>query len=223
MTVGLRVHTGFPRVTTAVIGMAASLPVSVVGDASNRLQCLPAGFRHYGARRKFAGPALTVRVRAGDNLLLHKALDLAQPGDVVVCDAGDEMRSAIMGALMARYATSRRISAVVISGAIRDVDELKELNIAVVARGSTPNGPFKSGPGEVGFPIACAGVIVSPGDLVIGDGDGVLVLPREGAAEIVGRAAEIAKLETQWASQIDDGTWPREWVNESLARMGLSA
>lgn len=216
---GLRISTSHARVDTRLVAAALELPAAVVGDSANRLQGLAAGYLNYGGKRKFAGPALTVRVRPGDNLLLHKALDLAQPGDVIVCDAGGAMNSAIFGAMMATYAVTRGTVALVIDGAIRDVDELARMDIGVVAKGATPNGPFKTGPGEVGYPITCGGMAVVSGDLVIGDADGVVVIPRQEAAAVLEIAAQRARMEVDLEKEILAGTWSRAWVDEALAKL----
>jgi regulator of RNase E activity RraA len=151
--------------------------------------------------------------------MLHKALDLAQPGDVLVIDAGGALNTAIFGAMMGSYAITRGVEAMVLDGAIRDVEELAEMALGVVARGATPNGPYKSGPGEIGYPIACGGLSVASGDLIVGDMDGVLVLPREVVASIIPQAEETAALEKTWEKAIAAGTWPRGWVDEALAKL----
>ena len=147
-TLGLRINTDYVRTEEALIERARAIPhAAVVGDVANRLQAFPAGFTQYGGKKKFAGPALTVRVRPGDNLFLHKALDLALRGDVVVVDAGGGINTAIIGAMMTRYAKSRGIEAVVIDGAIRDVGELDQLDFPVVARAARhPMVPSRRGP-----------------------------------------------------------------------------
>ncbi len=216
---GLRIAKGHERVSASLIDAALTIPAAVIGDASYRQQGLCAGFQHYGGKRRFAGPALTVKVRPGDNLMLHKALDMAQPGDVIVCDAAGAMSTAIIGAMMATYAVTRRIAAIIIDGAVRDVDELVQMNIGMVARGATPNGPFKSGPGEIGYPINCGGVNVASGDLVASDGDGVVVIPRAEAGEVLRIARQRADAETALLAQINAGTWSRAWVDEALAKV----
>ena len=213
---GMRIKTDFVRVDAKLVERARKIPVAVVGDVANRLQAFAAGYVQYGRIRKFAGPALTVRVRPGDNLFLHKAIDLAKPGDVIVVDAGGALNTAILGALMSNYAKTRGVQALVVDGAIRDVEELAALDLAVVARGATPNGPFKTGPGEIGYSIACGGLSVAPGDLLIGDQDGVLVVPREEAASILALAEEKFKLEQAWEVEIAAGKWDRKWVDEAL-------
>lgn len=218
-SLGLRINTDFQRIDAASVERARKIPVAVVGDSSNRLQAFAAGYVQYGGRKKFAGPALTVRVRPGDNLFLHKAIDLAQPGDVIVVDAGGALNTAIVGAMMSNYAKSRGVEAMIIDGAIRDVEELAALDFAVVGRGATPNGPFKTGPGEIGYPISCGGLSIAPGDLLIGDQDGVLVLPRSVASAVLGPAEEKYKVEQAWEVQIAAGQWDRTWVDEALRKL----
>lgn len=215
---GLRINPDFVRTERPLVERARRIPVAVVGDVANRLQAFTAGFNHYGGRKTLAGPALTVRVRPGDNLFLHKAIDLAQPGDVLVVDAGGGLNSAIVGAMMTNYAKSRGIEALVIDGAVRDVAELGAIDFPVLARGATPNGPFKTGPGEIGYSIACGGLSIAPGDLLIGDPDGVLVVPREQVAAILGPAEDKYLTEQTWEREIAQGTWDRRWVDETLAK-----
>lgn len=216
---GLRINAEWPRVDKSLVERYRAVPVAVIGDSANRLQAFDAGFRSYGGRKKFAGPAFTVRVRPGDNLFVHRALDTAKPGDVVVVDARGAMNTAIIGALMSRYARTRGIEALVIDGAIRDVEELESMNFAVVARGSTPNGPYKSGPGEIGYPIAAGGLSIAPGDLIVGDRDGVLVVPAGEAARVVEQAEARHRAEQQAERDIDAGKWDRSFVEETLRKL----
>ncbi|MCL2894747.1 RraA family protein [Brenneria tiliae] len=219
--VGLRINTDFERVPAALAVAARDIPVAVIGDVSQRLFSFPGGFHNYSRQAlKFAGPAFTVKVRPGDNLFLHKALDVAQPGDIVICDAGGALQNAILGEMMGRYAASRGIAGIIIDGAIRDRAGLAKLPIPVYARGVTPNGPWKSGPGEIGHPIAAGGVSVAPGDLIVGDEDGVIVLPRAAAPDIIARAQAHAAVEAQWARQISEKNWPRGWVDDAIAQAG---
>jgi RraA family protein len=218
-SLGLRINMDFVRTERSLVERARKIPVAVVGDVANRLQAFTAGFTQYGGRKKFAGPALTVRVRPGDNLFLHKALDLAQPGDVVVVDAGGAMNTAIVGAMMSSYAKSRGIEAMVIDGAIRDVGELAATDFALVARGATPNGPFKTGPGEIGYPVSCGGLSITAGDLLLGDEDGVLLVPRDQVAAILPLAQDKYLTEQMWEREIAQGKWDRRWVDEALAKL----
>jgi RraA family protein len=216
---GLRINDEWKRVDKPLVERYRALPVAVIGDAANRLQAFGAGFNAYGGRKKFAGPAFTVRVRPGDNLFVHRALDMARPGDVIVVDARGAMDSAIIGAMMSRYARKRGIEALVIDGAIRDVEELEAMDFAVVARGATPNGPYKSGPGEIGYPIAPGGLSITAGDLLVGDRDGVLVIPHQEAAAVVEQAEARHRAEQALERDIDAGKWDRTFVEEALRKL----
>jgi RraA family protein len=216
---GLRINPEWPRVDNALVERYRKVPAAVIGDAVNRLQAFTAGFIAYGGRKKFAGPAFTVRVRPGDNLFVHHALDLAKPGDVIAVDAGSALNSAIIGAMMSRYARTKGIEALVIDGAIRDVDELEAMDIAVVARGATPNGPYKTGPGEIGYPISMGGLSIAPGDLLVGDRDGVLVIPGSQAAAVVGTAEARHRAEQLLERDIDVGRWDRSFVEDALRKL----
>ncbi|EEW1620304.1 RraA family protein [Escherichia coli] len=219
---GFRIRTHFDRIAETVVTQAAAIPVAVIGDVSHRLFSLPGGFQNYSHKTfKFAGTALTVKVRPGDNLFLHKAIDVAEPGDVIVCSAGGEIQNAILGELMGRYAVSRGVAGIIIDGAVRDTAGLAKLPIPVYARAVTPNGPWKSGPGEVGFPIGVSGLSVSSGDLIVGDEDGIIALPQADAIEIIAKAQIHLGVEEQWTQQITENVWPRGWVDEIITKGGL--
>lgn len=221
MAIGLRIAEQFTRVAPALIDRAAKLPVANIGDVMNRMQAMRGGFKAYGGRRALVGPALTVRVRPGDNLLLHRAIDLAQPGDVIVCDGGGDLSIAVAGDLMASHAVSRRVGALVVDGAVRDIKELAQLDLGVWALGATPAGPHKEGPGEIGYPIACGGLVVAPGDLIAADEDGVVVVPREAAEAVIAAAEGHAAKEAATTAAIRGAGWDRAWVEQTLAAKGF--
>ena len=140
---------------------------------------------HRDLNLALSGPAITVRVRPGDNLMIHVAMQMAQPGDVVVIDGAGDLAQALIGGLMRTTAVARGIAGFVVDGAVRDLAEWAEGGIAVYARGHTHRGPGKDGPGEVNVPIACAGMSVAPGDLILGDADGVLSVPAAQVAALL--------------------------------------
>lgn len=222
MTVGFRIKADFRRVDAGLAQRAAAIPAANIGDVVSRMQSMRGGFRPYGGRRVVAGPAYTVRVRAGDNLMLHEALDLAQPGDVLICDAGGDLGTAIMGDIMARHAVTRGIAAIVIDGAVRDIVELAKLHLGVWARSVTPGGPYKDGPGEIGYPVCCGGLVVMPGDLIAADEDGIVVVPREDAAEVVAAAEAHSRTEHDIIRGVDEGRADRAWVGKLLKAKGVA-
>ncbi|MBC9206348.1 RraA family protein [Roseomonas aerophila] len=220
MTVGFRISERDISRDQALLSRAAALPVANIGDVMNRMQAMRGGFRAFGARRAVVGHAVTVRVRAGDNLLLHRAIDLAQPGDVVVCDGGGDLSIAVAGDLMIGHAVRRGIAALIVDGAVRDIEPLSRMEIGVWARGITPAGPYKDGPGEIGHTIACGGQVVMPGDLIAADEDGVVVIPAAQAAAVIAAAEAHAAKEADTTAAIAGAGWDRAWVEESLAAKG---
>ena len=223
MTVGFRINSKITRVDAKICARAVKVPVANIGDVVNRMQSMRGGFNAYGGHKTVAGPAFTVRARAGDNLMLHQSLDMAQPGDVIVCDAGGDLGTAIMGDIMARYAARRGIAAIIIDGAIRDVEGLAQLPLGVWARSATPNGPYKDGPGEIGYPVSCGGLVVMPGDLIAADLDGVLVVPREDAAIAVEAAEAHARKEHAIIQSVDEDRMERAWVKALLTDKGVKS
>lgn len=163
-----------------------------------------------------AGPALTVRTRPGDNLVVHKALDLARPDEILVIDAGGEVVNAILGELMCHYAASRGIAGLVVDGAVRDKAAISDGPIPVFARGVSHRGPYKSGPGEIHGPVSLGGVAVHDGDIIVGDDDGVVVVPRARAEAIIAAAEALAVREQEQREAIGRGEWDRSWIDQIL-------
>jgi regulator of RNase E activity RraA len=172
------------------VGQRTSVPTAEQVDAFRKVPVAHAGDcmgRSVGARGLIAyhnslsltmcGPAITVRVRPGDNMMIHKAIELAQPGDVIVVDGGGDLTQALIGGLMRTSALTRKIGGFVIDGAVRDLAEWAEGVIPVYACGHTFRGPSMEGPGEMNVPNACAGMAVNPGDLMLCDADGVIAVP----------------------------------------------
>lgn len=163
-----------------------------------------------------AGPACTVRTRPGDNLIVHKALDLARPGDVLVIDAGGELVNAILGELISSYADTRGIAGLVVDGAIRDKAAISAGSIPVFARGISHRGPYKSGPGEIHGTVSLGGVPVHDGDIIVGDDDGVVVVPRARAEATASAAVAVVARERAQREAIKRGEWDRSWIDAAL-------
>jgi regulator of RNase E activity RraA len=213
-----RLHPAGPRPDPALLERCRALPTSILSDSQERaggMRCL-----HWvpgGRWPRLAGPALTVRTRPGDNLVVHRALDLAQPGDVLVVDAGGFQERAILGEIMLRYAVTRGLAGMVVDGSVRDAEGLAAGPIPVFALGINHLGPYKDGPGEIHGAVQAGGTVVRSGDVVVGDGDGVVVLAHERAAEVVAVGqGRLAGEEEQFA-QIAAGTLDRSWVLAALA------
>lgn len=191
-----------------------------ISDNMNRLSALGAELVPYHQEGMLVGTAITVKTRPGDNLMVHKAIDLAEDGDVIVVDAGGELTNAIVGEIMLRLAQKKGIKGFVINGAIRDVKAFQNDVFPVYAKGITHRGPYKEGPGEINAPISIAGTIIHPGDIVVGDEDGVAIVPAIMATEILYLVKEQQKNESAIIQSIEDGTVDRGWVDETLRQKG---
>ena len=174
---GFQIHARTRAVAPDLAERFRRIPVANISDCMSRMTAGGPRLRPMHGGAVMAGPALTVRTRPGDNLLVHKALDLAQPGDVIVVDAGGDLTNAIIGEIMTSYARSRGVAGIVINGAIRDCGAIRQGDFPVYAAGVTHRGPYKDGPGEINGTIALDGMTIAPGDLILGDDDGVLAIP----------------------------------------------
>jgi RraA family protein len=168
----------------------ATVPAANVGDAQERFG-IAVGLAPVWRGARLVGRARTVWTRSGDNLYIHKALDVAQPGEVIVVNGHGDLSRALIGDLIGLRARSLGIAGFVIDGAVRDADALKELGLPVFARGITPAGPYKHGPGRLDVPIAVGGVVVSPGDLVVADADGVVIVHADDVEAVLDAALAI--------------------------------
>jgi RraA family protein len=218
--IGLKILKRRRAVPAELAARFIGLPVANVSDCMSRLFAGGARLRPMHNGRPMSGPALTVRTRPGDNLMVHKALHLAAPGDVIVVDAGGDLTNALIGELMVATAISRKLGGFVINGAIRDARALREGDFPVFAAGVTHRGPYKDGPGEINVPIAIDGMVIEPGDLVMGDDDGVLCVPFAQAEAL--HAATVAKsqAEAQMVAAIHAGKVDTAWIDATLARLG---
>ncbi|MDZ7283253.1 RraA family protein [Sphingomonas sanguinis] len=220
MAIGFRILPVEQRIDAELVSRFAALPVANVSDAMSRMTAGGASLRPMHAGGVLAGPAVTVKARPGDNLMLHKALDIAEPGDVVVVDAGGDLTNALIGELMTAYAESRGIAGIVIWGAIRDAATIRANAFPVFAAGVTHRGPYKDGPGEVNVPIAIEGMVIRPGDLLLGDDDGLVCVPIADAEQVLKTASAKHAAETAQMEKIRRGENPRAWVDETLKRLG---
>jgi RraA family protein len=190
-TDNLSVADGWARTAPDVLRRLGEVPAANVGDALARMTVLDSGIHLVTERSELLGNALTIDVRAGDNLAVHRALDDARPGDVLVVNGHGDTTRALVGDLIGEIMISAGVTGAVVDGAARDVRALSELGLTVYARAVTPAGPFKNGPGAIGVPVAVGGVVVAPGDVIVGDADGVVVVPRHRVEEALGSVGGI--------------------------------
>ena len=184
--IGNRIIMNFERTPRELVEAYDGIPSSNIGDMMNRLSCMRSYLNRIGRHDiHMHGTAFTVKVPDGDNVFLHKALDLAQPGDVIIVDGNGCTSRSLCGEIMFTYAQQRGIAGLVVDGAIRDSDALDHLELPVYAAAITPQGPYKNGPGEINVPVSCGGQVMFPGDLIVGDADGVCVIRRDDAEMIL--------------------------------------
>lgn len=199
-----------------VVALFRGCATSHVSDALGRLP----GTTHLRPMHRggaLLGRALTVRVRSGDNLIIHRALRRLRPGHVLVVAGDGDTSRALVGEIMKRVAEARGCVGFVVDGAIRDLDAFARDDFPCFARAVTHRGPYKNGPGEVDVPIAVDGVIVNPGDVVLGDGDGVVVVPPAVASRVAAAARDVARREAGILRSIAEGEYDDRWIDATLA------
>jgi RraA family protein len=219
--VGFQILQRRRQVSDSLVQAFAEIPVSNVSDCMARMTASGPRLRPMHKGGRLGGPALTVKVRPGDNLMIHKALQMAQPGDVIVVDAGGDLTNSLFGEIMSTYAISRGIAGIVLNGSIRDIDVISAGNWPVYAAGVTHRGPYKDGPGEINVPIAIDGMVVHPGDLVLGDADGVLCVPYDEVEAVLAEARGKVALERKTMDNIAAGKHDTSWVDARLRSLGV--
>jgi len=220
MTAGFRILPMPQRPSRALVAALAEMVTPHLSDNMSRLRAAGAALRPLHKAGKLAGPAFTVKVAPGDNLMVHKAIDIAEPGDVIVVDAGGVVEQAIIGEIMASWAAKRGVAGIVIDGAIRDLGAISAGTFPVYARGVTHRGPYKNGPGEINVPVTIGGMVVQPGDILIGDEDGLIAVPQADAEAVLAAAREQKKKEDATLKAIAAGSIDRKWVDETLRARG---
>jgi regulator of RNase E activity RraA len=220
MPIGFQIHAAPKRPPAALLEQFRDVVTPHLSDNMSRM-CGTHGLRRYNPRGKLVGVALTVRTRIGDNLMIHKALDLAQPGDVLVVDGGGDTSQALVGEIMKSYAETRGVVGFVIDGAIRDVAAFAGGAFPCYARGETHRGPYKDGPGEIHAAVTVGGLVIHPGDIIVGDEDGIVALAPDVAEAVLAAARKQAVREAQALKDIALGKADRSWVDAALRAKGV--
>jgi regulator of RNase E activity RraA len=219
--VGFRIKKSFERAESGIIEGFKGIATPNIGDVMGRMWAMDHSIKPINKSGiHIVGSAFTVRTHPSDNLLVHKAMDLAKPGDIIVVDACGDMGNAILGEIMCHYAKVKGITGYIVDGPVRDLAGIADMGFPVFAKGGTPRGPYKEGPGEINTTISCGNVPVSPGDIIVGDDDGVIVIPKADAADVLEKAAALANKEKEIIQSIYDGSWDRKWVDEVLTSKG---
>ena len=223
MSVGKRIYLKREMPDPEIVAQFKTIPASNTADVMNR-SCAMNPRIHLVSQPKdqmMVGPAYTVKSRAGDNLTLHAALNLCREGDVLVVSNEEDSTRALMGEVMMAYLRyTKKIAGIILDGPIRDIDEIGQWDFPVYCTGTTPGGPYKEGPGEINVPISCGGISVNPGDIILADPDGIIVIPRQDAAVILEDAKKFQAADEKKLAAAKDGTADRAWVEKALAEKG---
>ncbi|HEY1231099.1 MAG TPA: RraA family protein [Ramlibacter sp.] len=211
----------FERVSPDLVRQAAEYQAAILADVNGRRGALHGRIAALRPRMKLAGPALTVDVRPGDNLMIHAAISLAKPGDVLVIDGKGDQTAALMGTIMMTACKQLGLAGVVIDGAVRDSLEIDEMDYPVFSFGTNPNGPTKNVPGRIGHPVSIGGVTVRSGDLIVADADGVVAIERERVAGLLPLARKKVEDETARIAGIKKGNTAASWLVPALRTAGV--
>lgn len=208
-----------PQADAKVIAALREIPVAALSDNMHRnIGTVGLHPYHRPGKQTMAGTAVTARSRGGDNLTYLRALEFCRPGDVLLIDAGGDLNNAVVGGILSFYAASVGVAGVVIDGAVRDVAEIRERDFPVYARGVTHRGPYKDGPGEINVPVSVGGMVVNPGDVVVGDQDGLLAIPQQGIEELIEKAIAHLQAEARTIQAMKEGRWDRSFIDALEAR-----
>lgn len=220
---GFRVRTDFKRLDSGFAREFAQFATPDISDLLNRLYAVDSAIRCLtSSHHSLCGLACTVKVFPGDNLMVHKSLDVADPGDIVVVDAGASTMNAVLGDLVSAKAKHRKLQGFIVDGLVRDLPGILELDFPVFARGTTPIGPLHRGPGEVNYPITCGGVVINPGDIIVADQTGIVCVPQEIAAQLLIRLKSHKSSNAEYLAAVKRGAFSNQWVDRLLDEAGCS-
>ena len=217
---GFRILPSPARVPDDLLARFRGLASSNVADAMGRFNFMDPAIQ-VRSGLPLCGLAVTVNARPADNLMVHKALAVATPGDIVVVSTGGNTNSAVFGELMCHTATAARLGGIVVDGAIRDVERITALGFPAYSRSVSPGSCDKDGPGEINVPISCGGVVVCAGDIVVADNDGVAVVPRADVAQVVELVAALMDREAKRIAEIKNGVVFKPDIDDTLRKHGI--
>lgn len=217
---GFRIRTEVSRPAPELVDRFRGADVALLSDLMNRLYTTQSGLHPIvptSDGQPLVGPACTVKVFPGDNLMVHAALDHAKPGDIVVIDTAGSNTNAAIGDMVTSKAKHRGLAGFVVDGLVRDVAAMNEVGLPVFARGSTPRGPLHRGPGELNHPVSCGGVSIGPGDIVVAGADGVVVVPLDVAEGVADRLEAKNAAEQDYVAAVRRGEFSNQWVVDMLS------
>ncbi|NEN96735.1 MAG: RraA family protein [Moorea sp. SIO3I7] len=216
--IGFRIKKNITRCDRKLLQKLSQFETPDISDMMNRLYTINQNIKNLINDQKIIGTACTVKVFPGDNLMVHKALDIAQPGDIIVVDGAGSTTNGIIGDLIATKAKHRGIAGFVIDGMIRDLPGIKEVGMPVYATGVTPIGPLHRGPGEINFSINCGGIVVNPGDIICGDLNGLVVIRQELAEELLEKLLSKKVSLKNYIENVKKGEFSNDWVDQILSK-----
>jgi len=216
---GYRIFTQVNRPDKALIELFRGIPVPNIDDQMGRIYCVDAAIRPLNST-PLLGCAITVKAPSGDNLMFHKAMEMAQEGDIIVVSGIGGGERSFSGEIMAHYAMYRKLGGFVVDGYVRDLEACQQLPFPIYARGIEPNGPYKFGPGEINVPVAIGGQVVFPGDILVGDQDGIVVIRPEDAPVVAEKARKLLESEDRKKAGLDAGvnTLDRTWMDKVISQ-----
>ncbi|HEY5490807.1 MAG TPA: hypothetical protein VIK25_06385 [Gemmatimonadaceae bacterium] len=217
---GFRILPAPPRLADSLLARFRGMASSNLADAMGRFNFMDPGIRSRTGL-PLCGTAVTVSCRPADNLMVHKALQIAEPGEIVVVNTWGNETSAVFGELMCNTAAAKKLGGIVVDGAIRDVDGITRLAFPAFSRSVSPGACDKDGPGEINVPISCGGTVVAPGDVVVGDADGVVVVPRAVAEQVLALVDALVAREERRVAEILRGELYKAEIDESLRKHGV--
>ncbi len=214
---GFRIRCDFQRPDPSLYERFAEFETPDVSDLLNRMYAVDAGIRQLtSGHGRLCGPVCTVRTFPGDNLMVHKVLDIAKPGDVVVIDAHGSTSNAVIGDIVCTKAKHRGIAGFIVDGLIRDLPGVIDVGLPVFARGTTPIGPMHRGPGEINYSLCCGGVVTNPGDIVVADEAGIVIVPQDISVDLLARLESHRYANAAYLSAVQRGEFSSQWVDELL-------
>ncbi|MGJ7565278.1 RraA family protein [Variovorax sp. GB1R11] len=215
----IRKNPSAPQVAPAIIAALQDIPVAALSDNLHRnIGSVGLQPYHRPGHKTMVGTAVTVKTRGGDNLTPMRAFEFCRPGDVLVIDAGGDITNAVIGGILSFYTATIGTAGLVLDGAIRDVAEIRERDYPVYARGVNHRGPYKDGPGEINVPVSVGGMIVNPGDIVVGDQDGLLAFSPDEAEWLIEKARAHLETEARTIQAMKEGRWDRSFLDALEAR-----
>lgn len=216
---GYRIFTNVARPAKELMELFRDIPVPNIDDQMGRIYCVDSGIRPLNTT-PLLGCAITVKAPSGDNLMFHKALEMAQEGDIIVVSGIGGGERSFSGEIMAHYAMYKKLGGFVVDGFVRDLEGCKDLPFPIYARGIEPNGPYKNGPGEINVPVAIGSQVVFPGDILVGDQDGLIVIRPKDAEQVALKARKLLDSENVKKEGLDSGvnTLDRTWMDKVISQ-----